>query len=423
MLRRAALAVVLAFFLFVPSAAALPGDPDTSFSLDGKATTNFTTGFDSVSAVLIQSDDKIVAVGMAAGSGGRIALARYMQDGSIDTSFGAAGTGRVLTNLTSGFDAAFDGTLDAAGNIVAVGRAGLAGGRFSVVRYTPAGALDTTFGGGDGKVLTDFTTGDDFAFGVAIEPLGEKIIAVGRGGGNGGRIALARYLPDGTLDTSFGAAGNGKVMTNITSGDDRADAVDLSGGKILVGGTVGYFGSNARFVVAQYDASGAPDTSFSGDGRVVTDFTTGFDGAFGIVVQSDGKIVAAGQAGGTAGLARYDAAGALDPTFGGDGKVTTNYTSGADYFDDIVLDGNGKLVAAGAANFFGPNARFALARYDPVDGSLDAAFGGGDGKVTTDFTTGLDGAYGVAIASGGELVAGGYSGGSGGRFALARYAG
>ena len=77
---------------------------------------------------------------------------------------------------------------------------------------------------------------------------------------------------------------------------------------------------------------------------------------------------------------------------------------------------------AQAANFFGPDSRFALARYKD-DGTLDTTFDGGDGKVTTNFTTGFDGAYDVEIDGDGRLVAGGYADRSGGRFAIARYVG
>ncbi|HEY3069272.1 MAG TPA: hypothetical protein VGJ34_03065 [Gaiellaceae bacterium] len=424
MFRRAAPALALMSFLLVAvaaAAAAVPGDLDGSFSTDGKATTNFTTGFDSASAVLVQGDTKIVAVGMAAGNGGRFALVRYASDGILDTSFGG-GDGKVVTDFTSGFEAAFDGALDAAENIIAVGRAGGSGGRFAIARYTTDGTLDPSFGGGDGKVTTNFTSGDDFAFSVAIQPSDGKIVVAGRAGGSGGVVALARYTTDGTQDTSFG--GDGKVTTNITSGDDRADAVAVRPlvEKIVVVGTANYFGANGKFAVAQYNEDGTPDTSFSTDGKLTTDFTSAFDGGFALAIPPSGKIVAAGQAGGAVGLASYDTDGSLDLSFGGgDGKLTTNFTKGADYFDDLLVDANGKIVAGGSANFFGPNSRFALARYN-ADGTLDTSFSG-NGKLTTDFTTGFDGIYGVAVTPDAKIVAGGYGGGSGGRFAVARYVG
>jgi len=404
--------------------AALPGDLDLSFSADGKVVTNLTTGFDSANGIAVQADLKIVAAGQAAGAGGRFALVRYESSGPLDTAgFGIGG--KVFTNFTPGFDAAFDVALQG-DKIVAVGRAGGAGGRFALARYNSDGSLDTTFGGGDGKVLTNFSAGDDFAYGVAIQVDG-KIVAAGRSGGSGGVMAIARYkADDGSLDSTFGG-GDGKVTINFTRGDDRADAVaiDAADGSIVVVGTAGYFNLNGKFAVARYDQDGIPDPGFGGgDGKLTTDFTPNFDGSFAVAVQANSDIVAAGQAGSNVGLARYLPSGSLDTGFGAaaTGKVTTSFSRGADYADDVALDPGGNIVLAGASNFFGPDSRFALARYKD-DGTLDTTFDGGDGKVTTNFTTGFDGAYDVEIDGDGRLVAGGYADRSGGRFAIARYVG
>jgi uncharacterized delta-60 repeat protein len=344
-------------------------------------------------------------------------VARYETAGPLDPGFSV--DGKLTTDFTAGYDVAFDGALDADGNIVAVGRAAGSGGRFAIARYLPDGTPDPAFST-DGKATANFTTGDDYAFGVAIQTDG-KIVAVGRAGGSGGVFAVARFRSDGTLDTSFST--DGKATTNFTTGDDRADAVAVQAdNRIVVAGSANYFGSNGKFALVRYNEDGTRDTGFSGDGKQTTDFTPGFDGGFGIAVQpSDEYIVAVGQAGLTLGLARYRTNGTLDPAFSTDGKKTTNFTAGADYADDVVIQGDGKIVAAGAANFFGPDSKFALARYD-VNGALDPGFSG-DGKVITNLTTGYDGAYGVAIAPTGEIVAGGYAGGNGGRFAIVRYAG
>jgi uncharacterized delta-60 repeat protein len=97
---------------------------------------------------------------------------------------------------------------------------------------------------------------------------------------------------------------------------------------------------------------------------VTTNFTRGNDIAFGVAIQSDGKIVAAGRAGGSGGrfaLVRYNPDGSLDATFSGDGKVTTNFTAGDDVALGVAIQADGKIVAAGGAG--STNARFALARY------------------------------------------------------------
>jgi uncharacterized delta-60 repeat protein len=152
------------------------------------------------------------------------------------------------------------------------------------------------------------------------------------------------------------------------------------------------------------------DPAFGGgDGKVTTDFGD-VDRADGVAIQADGKIVVAGSAGGAGGpdfaVARYNTDGSLDPTFDGDGKVTTDFASNHDQGFAVALQADGKIVVAGEA--FLMDLDFALARYN-TDGSLDATFGGGDGKVSTDL--GLsenDAALAVAIQADGKIVAAGY---------------
>jgi uncharacterized delta-60 repeat protein len=413
---RALVGVVAGVLALVVSAAAhaAPGDLDPTFSADGKLTTNFTSGFDSAYGVVVQpGDGKIIAAGGVDINGGRFGLARYNPDGSLDSTFD--GNGLVSTNFPGRFDSAFDVVLQADGKIVA---AGGAGDDFALARYNADGSLDTTFDG-DGKVTTDIS-GFDVAFGVAIQPSDGKIVAAGMSLSLG-QFALARYNTDGTLDTSFG--GDGKVTTNFTGGDDRADLLAVQAdGKIVAAGTAG-FSRNARFALARYNTDGTLDTSFGGDGKVRTDFTSAFDGAFAVAVQpGDQKIVAAGQAGRRLGVARYSTDGSLDSTFSGNGKVATDFTGGIDYADDVEIQSDGKIVAAGTANFTGANSKFALARYN-ADGTLDSSFDG-NGLVTTNFTPGGDNAFGVAIQPGdGKIVAAGRAAGGGNRFALARYLG
>ena len=96
----------------------------------------------------------------------------------------------------------------------------------------------------------------------------------------------------GELDTSFG--GDGKVVTDLTLRDDWASALAIQAdGKIVVAGGAGY----ARFGVARYSSDGTLDTSFSGDGRAFVNFTSGEDSASGVAIQADGKIVVVGTSG------------------------------------------------------------------------------------------------------------------------------
>jgi uncharacterized delta-60 repeat protein len=422
LLRRLVLGLAVAAMVAPAApAGAVPGALDPSFGFgDGKVLTNMTGGFDAAVEVAVQSDGKLVAAGQAGGSGQRIALARYDADGGLDLSFG--GDGKVFTNLTGGLDSAYEVVLQGDGKIVVAGVANLLGdARFALVRYNEDGTLDTTFGG-DGKVTTNLTDWRDFANGLVVQADG-KLVAVGRAGGSGGRFALARYESDGGLDPSFG--GDGKVTTNFANGNDLVDTVAIQADeKIVVAGAAN--GSNShpfrRFALARYNLDGTLDPGFGGDGKVTTKFSelSRGAGAYALALQSDQKIVAAGFAGHRVGVVRYDVNGALDPTFGGDGKVRTDFGGGTDFAEDLVIQSDGKIVAAGGANSEGANSRFLLARYN-VNGALDTTFGG-DGKVTTNFSAGLDIAFSVAIQpSDDRIVAAGFTSGRGWRFALAGY--
>jgi uncharacterized delta-60 repeat protein/uncharacterized repeat protein (TIGR01451 family) len=396
----AALALAFVAAALPGAASAAPGALDPTFGTGGEVTTDF-GGSDTVRAVAVQTDGKIVAAGLS--GAGDFALARYNVDGSLDSTFGSGG--KVTTDF-GGFDAAFGLVVQPDGRIVAAGQGG--GGNFALARYNADGSLDPTFGSG-GKV----TTAIGGALGVALQPDG-KIVAVG-GGGPASDFVAARYNPDGTLDTSFGSGG---VVTTDLGPFEAATAVVIQAdGKIVATGST----SSGNFALVRYNADGSLDASFGSGGIVTTNF--GFSSSFGgaLVIQADGKIVAAGRGGTDFLVVRFNGDGSLDTTFGSGGVVTTDF--GGVLFDaafGVALQSNGKIVAAGSAfNGFSSSADFALARYN-ADGSLDASFGSG-GKVTTDFG-GFDVANAVGLQTDGKIVAAG-TGGSGSDFALARYLG
>lgn len=417
----------LILVLIGTAASAASGDLDPVFHGDGKTLTNFTTGRDSAFDVAIQAaDGTIVAVGVANSlrADAMFAIVRYDGAGVLDPTFG--GDGKVVTNVTRRWDAASAVAIQPDGKIVVAGEAGAAGpgsdGKFALARYGTDGSLDNTFSG-DGKLVTNVSPGPDFVFGIKLQGDG-KIVVAGGAGGSGGRIALARYHSTGARDTTFG--GDGLVTTNLSRFDDRADDLTIQAdGRIVVAGTANYFSARARFAVVRYEPDGSRDGTFSGDGVTMTNLTPSFDGAFALTVQpGDDKIVVAGQAGGgNAGrlaVVRYGTDGSLDSSFSGDGKAVVNFTPRLDYADDVVLQSDGKIVAGGAIRFFGPDPRFAIARFG-ANGTLDAMFSG-DGRVTTDFDAPFGGIYGLAIQPGdGKIVAVGTAGGARGRFGVARY--
>ena len=293
--------------------------------------------------------------------------------------------------------------------------------------YAGSGDLDATFGSA-GKVTTDFSSGEDAVRAVVLQPDG-KIVVAGRSSGD---FALARYNTNGTLDTTFGSGG--KVTTDFAGDQDGASALALQpDGKIVVAG--GAFNtSSSDFALTRYNTNGTLDPTFGNAGKVTTDFSGSDDGAFGVAIQSDGKIVVAGRASAVVagavqsdfGLARYHTDGTLDTGFGSGGKVTTDFSGSFDEAHALTIQLDGKIVLAGRARTqtsTGSNDDFALARYN-TNGSLDTSFGT-SGRVTTDFTAvpGFDEANALAIQLDGKIVAVGlaFTSASKDDFALARY--
>ena len=399
-------------------AAPAPGDLDTAFGGDGKVTTDLTRHGGLANAVAIQADGKIVAAGHSLGPKPKFALARFRVNGTLNITFGGDGT--VTTTIGGDGAVANAVAIQGDGKIVAAGQSFGSNPEFALARYNGDGTLDTTFGT-DGKVTTDFTGVGDLATAVAIQADG-KIVAAGAtdSGVLGEDFALARYNADGTLDTTFGT--DGKVTTDFTGVGDVARAVAIQAdGKIVAAGT----GSGSP-ELARYDPAGTLDPTFGNEGRVVTDFS-GFASflAYAVAIQADGKIVAAGEHfecfidGCESGflLLRYNTDGSLDTTFGGDG-VTGGFPGWA---NAVAIQVDGRIVAAG--EWLNPpnDPRFAVLRYK-TDGTLDQSFGK-HGWVLTDFTRGTDVAQGVAIQADGKIVAAGGSAvfGPNPKFALARY--
>ncbi len=422
------LALAGALVFAVGSAQATPGTLDPSYGTGGEVTTTIGSGttYTEAEALAVQPDGKVVAAGYGYnGSDYDFALARYNPNGSPDTSF--SGDGKVLTDFGSGDDLSYSLALQPDGKIVVAGRSSNgADWDFALARYNPDGSLDTSFDG-DGKVRTDFASSNDLAFGVALQQDGKIVVA----GGSytvfpNYHFAVVRYNLDGSLDTTFN--GTGKVTTSVGGVDDEASAVALQpDGKIVTAGD-SWNGADFDFALVRYNSNGSLDTSFNATGKLTTAVGSGYDYANAITLQPDGKIVAAGSSVNTGtnsefGLVRYMPDGSLDTSFGSGGKVWTAFSSYGDGASALALQPDGKIVAAGTSS--GRN--FALARYNP-NGSLDPSFDG-DGKVLTGYSGNINtflSGYSVALQPDGKIVIAG-SGfndlDSSWKFVLARYLG
>jgi uncharacterized delta-60 repeat protein len=385
---------------------------------------------DAARAVAIQAGGKIVAAGESF-DGARyvFAVARYNAQGRLDPSFGT--DGKRLTDLGSPRGLALpravavqtDRRIVVAGEAFAGGAAGSFD--FGLVRYDARGRLDPTFGR-QGRVLSDLgQLRDDGVEALAIQA-DRKIVAAGRSAvADISDFALVRYRVDGRPDPSFGR--DGEVFTDLaSSGDDRVEAIAIQAdGKIVAAGSRIADG-DGDFALARYNADGTLDRSFGSGGVVLTSLgSSSHEGAFAVRIQADQKIVAAGSrvAGGDRdfALVRYNADGSIDPGFGSGGSVVSDLGSSQDFLEDIAILRDGSIVAVGSSLREGGDFDFAVARFDG-EGRVDEGFGL-NGRTLTDLgSASADSASAVGIQAGEKIVAAGSRiSGVDRDFALVRY--
>lgn len=263
------------------------GAPDLTFGTNGVVTTDLGSTTDEIYALGIQSDQKIVAAGKKQVD---FALARYTITGTLDTTFGTGGM--VITDLNFGSSDTIYGLAIQPDGKILVG--GGCSGDFALARYTITGTLDTTFGSG-GIVISDFGSNES-ASELALQDDG-KIFLVGDAnlGSTAYDFLVARYTITGTLDTEFGTAG---IVTTdfspsviVDESYDMAEDVTIQpDGKIVVAGNSGDY-----FAVARYNPDGSLDTTFATGGKANT-YDVGFIGyAYAVDIQNGGKIVLAGR--------------------------------------------------------------------------------------------------------------------------------
>jgi len=412
-IKLAGILVVLFAMATATSAGAAPGDLDPAFGEgDGMVATDF-GGEERARAVVVQSDGKIVV----AGGDEDFELARYEKDGTLDTGFG--GDGKVTTDFGGDDEPANAVVVQANGKIVA---AGSAGSLFALARYNADGTPDTSFGGGDGMVTTDFPgTDTDAANALVLQPKG-KLVAAGLAWpdiDSPSFFALARYNSDGSLDSGFGPDQDGRVVTAFPESEgDVANAVLLRpGGKLVAVGTVhDYPFGKGNVGIAQYKTDGSLDAGFGGGDGLAS--AVSIRQATSAALAPNGQIVVAG------GWENF-----VTDRFNSDGSVDTGYDGTHALFPGwhgegrlayaVQVQKDGRVIAAGTIqDDITGEVDYAVARFD-VDGSNDTSFGG-DGMVTTDLEGSKDGARAMALQPDGKIVV---VGGAQGDFGVIRYEG
>jgi uncharacterized delta-60 repeat protein len=281
----------------------MDGSLDPSFGTNGQVITSFPPDGVFTTAGMLQPDGRIVAVGYSAGCCTQIALkvARYNPDGSLDPSFGTAGL--LTLDLAQQDFFAQDAVLQSDGKLVIAGTFSGGSTDFGLVRLLPNGTLDPSFDG-DGVVISDFGGSEQ---GRSVIALGDGRIVLG--GQHASDLALVRYLPNGSLDGTFGTGGlaTADSGTNETVGQ----LIVLPNGKLLTAGsTLTSQGSPIDFLLARFHPDGALDTSFGTSGFIKTDFNAGSsDGCNAVALAGPDLVLTAGStfppAFGDFALARY----------------------------------------------------------------------------------------------------------------------
>lgn len=271
---------------------------------------------------------------------------------------------------------------------------------------TAAGAVDTCFGT-NGTVTTDITNDRDYSRAMALQADG-KIVVAGISGYSAtaptADFTVVRYNTDGSLDTTFD--GDGIVITDIgpgTNDDDYCRGMAIQpDGKIVIGGRSFLTPTTYGLVVVRYNSDGTLDTTFDGDGKAQFEMPAIIE-MYGFALQSDGKILVAGRSflnGVFTGLiVRFDPNGSLDTTFGAGGSTTASISG----VFSLALQNDGKIIASGTQ---GPDPAFAIARLNS-NGSLDTTFG--TGGVTTFHPTVNDQNWFVKIRFDQQIFMGGHS--------------
>jgi uncharacterized delta-60 repeat protein len=414
------------FCLFYLSVSSQNVSLDPSFNFNGKVRTAVGDSHSIANALAIQNDGKIVVVGRGfLSKNENFIITRYLQNGQLDNSFNT--TGVVMTDFMNQSDEVYSVVIQPDGKILVAGRStAIDTGYFALARYLQNGSLDTSFDH-DGKVLVRFSEDNSgvAAKSVALQSDG-KIIAIGVSyvTGQAFNCGVIRLHPNGKLDSAFNE--DGIVSTDVeTNGGELMEKVIIqSDGKILVGGSNNT--SNNSFCLIRYLSNGNLDSSFHFDGKLTTRMGNSIESIHDIKITPNNKIIAAGYAMSNSrhrfATAQYHSNGVLDSSFDSDGILLSSLQNDVDIGQSVLLQGDSKVIVLGRSRR-SSNMSFGMIRYfsnGKVDSSLD-----NDGRLFTNFGAGTSNDYGIAAAmqADGKIVLVGvsYEGSNFGNIAIARY--
>jgi uncharacterized delta-60 repeat protein len=322
------------------------GSLDNTFGMGGYVVTSVQSGNDFIKSIKIQSDGKILVAGTTY-YGAWIqdfCLVRYNSNGTLDNSFGTNGI--VITDVGSVSEFANSLVIQSDGKIVVAGHTTIGTQYdFALVRYNSNGSLDNTFGT-SGIVKTDIGTSNDEAYSVALQSDGKILVAGGSYNGSNFDFALVRYNSDGSLDNSFNSSG--KYTSNFFGYYDMAYSVlTQTDDKIIISGTAENIGSNRDFAAIRLNSDGSVDNSFGTNGKVSVNMMTTNDFCYSSALQSDNKILLCGYTDYSLSILRLNSDGSIDYSFDYDGKVLTAVGGSWNESNSIAIQSDGKIVVAG----------------------------------------------------------------------------
>jgi uncharacterized delta-60 repeat protein len=416
----------------VPAASADPGGRDVTFGVDGALRSNFGGTYDWAYATAIQPDGRILAAGVSDARGTYdFALARYTSTRDLDPTFGRGGV--VLTDFGHSYDWAYALALQPDGRILVAGVSDVSGSKdFALARFTVNGDLDRSFGRGGLVVERMRSLTTDIVHGIVVQPDGGIVVAgvtfedvvTLRPHGD---FMVARYLPDGRRDLSFGIGGVTTTDFSDESYDEPYAVVLQPDGRIVLagytntGGGPGVLFGADQLALARYMPNGLLDPSFGQGGTVVFDGGSLDERILALALAPDGSLLAGGYVNGEKRgdllLARLRPDGGLAIGFGTTGKgfSVNDLGTNSERISSLVLQGDGRIVAGGQTAVAN-NADFAVFRYDG-NGVFDRSFGRG-GVASFDFGGREDRVHAVALQPDGKIVAVGQSEAD---FALVRF--
>lgn len=323
------------------------GSIDTTFR-SGYTITIGNSTWESAYSSIIQKDGKILVGGrFYNGLDWDFILARFYEDGNLDSTF--ANNGFAIVNVSSD-DRAFSIDLQNDGKIVVAGFVKITNWDLAVLRFQSSGLIDSTFGN-NGIVIKDIDGDVDVAFSVKVQSNG-KIIACGWTFSNASwNFLLIRFNSDGSLDQNFGA--NGIVITDIDNVYNTSHSIVIQAdGKYVVAGYRFYQDrTDTDILLARYNIDGSIDQSFGLNGIVTTDINENEDFAWDLLIQHDTKIVVTGYSKSSSSKSivtlRYRNNGQIDSTFGDNGIIITSIFGIDEEGRHLVQQSDGKILVTG----------------------------------------------------------------------------